>query len=69
MSFGDLTPYLLLSHKLRGLGGGGGSRDYLMYIEDQAFSPSLAPLSRQQVFSLFQSFCTSPIELTDGKEG
>jgi hypothetical protein len=47
------------------------------FTEDQAFSPSkdLAPprppppLARQQVVFLSQSFCGSPVELTDGREG
>jgi hypothetical protein len=49
---------------------------YKCIIEDQAFSPSYdwlfppPPLSRQQVVSLSQSSCVSPVELTDerGKE-
>jgi hypothetical protein len=50
------------------------------FIEDQAFLRSydsaprpphylLSPVSRQQVASLSQSSCVSPVELTDGKGG
>ncbi len=47
------------------------------FIEDQALSmsynlaprPPSAPLSREQVVSLSQSFCVPPIELTDGGRG
>jgi hypothetical protein len=47
------------------------------FIEDQAFSlsyylatpPPHPPLSRQQVISLSQSSCVSPIKLTDGMGG
>jgi hypothetical protein len=31
--------------------------------------PHPSPLSRQQVVSLSQSSCVSPIQLTDGREG
>jgi hypothetical protein len=42
-----------------------------MIIEDQAMIRLFAhsPHSRQQVVSLSQSSCVSPVELTDGKEG
>ncbi len=48
-----------------------------IFIEEQAFSSSydlahlLPPLhiSRQQVFSLSQSSCMSPVELTGGRRG
>jgi hypothetical protein len=47
-----------------------------MFIEDQAFSPlnALAPLpphptSPQQVVSLSNSPCVSPVELNDGRDG
>ncbi len=36
---------------------------------DSATRPSPYPLSSQQVVSLSQSSCVSPVELTDGKEG
>jgi hypothetical protein len=44
----------------------------VLRIEDQAFSPSydlVLPLSRQQVFSLSQSSCVSPVELIDIRGG
>ncbi len=48
-----------------------------LFIENQAVSPSYdldprpppSPLSRQQVVSLSQSLCVSPIELTDWRSG
>jgi hypothetical protein len=48
-----------------------------MFLETQAFlrsyvpapRPLSSPLSRQQVVSLSQASCVSPVELTDGRGG
>ncbi len=55
-----------------------GGREYLLFIEDHAFSPPYnlappsAPLSHppiSKLFSIFsQFFCVSPVELTEEKE-